>query len=464
MVRRAIDGRRRAILRAVAAGFVGSGRSTTRSRSTVDRGDRPMTGPAADPPQAEFLVHGGEGTTVLSRRGEAETMFRGPAGTALQRAVDAGEAAGTGALIAVSSGTYELERPVTLASSTWLAGSGVATTLRAGDGLDAPLLTVPAGAEHGRVSDLRLEGNGAGNDRGDGLVVVGGAWRPVFEHLVVRGTDGHGIRFTDGPDGAYVYEPVLSDVDVARCAGDGFVFGYTGDLFGVNLYAEACEGYGFTLADAGGTLVHPHAYDTRGEAGIRVLESGKDLTLFGAHTERNRQHGLLVEGERITIRNAFVANNSRDAPDAYSGLVLDGARDSMVSESAFLNDTEQGRTQRHGVVETAASRENVVSGNLFRENASSAVKRPSNSTGTQYRNNRGYQTANGGEATVRDGDPIPHGLNERPQQYWVESTSSGTYAHVVDVNDVALIVEVLRAGTGDSLGRPVDVTWGAIAR
>jgi len=123
------------------------------------------------------------------------------------------------------------------------------------------------------------------------LVISGDTWRTVVEHLVVRAEAGDGIRFENGPSGAYSYEPMLVDVDVARCAGDGYVFGYTGDLFSVNLYAESCEGYGFTMADAGGTLVHPHAYDTRGEAGIRILESAKDSAFLGAHSERNTRHG-----------------------------------------------------------------------------------------------------------------------------------------------------------------------------
>lgn len=422
-----------------------------------------MTGPGDGSWHPDFVVHGREGTTLLSRRGSDEPVFEGSASAAIQRAVDAGEAGGSGVLIAVAAGRYDLDRPVELASSTWLAGSGSATTLGAAADLADDLLVVPAGAEHVRVSDLRLEGNRT-DDGGNGLLVEGGAWRPAIEHLVVRDTADHGIHFVAGPTGEYVYEPVLADVDVARCGGDGFVFGYTGDLFGTDLYAEACAGYGFTMTDAGGTLVHPHAYDTRGEAGIRVLESAKDLTVYGLHAERNRRHGVLVKGERITVRDAFVANNSRDAPGSYSGLVLDGARDCLVSESTLLNDVGHGRTQRHGLVETADSRDNVVAENLFRDNASSSVERASRSTGSWYRNNRGYRTENGGETTARSGGRIRHGLDERPDQYWVESTHPGTYAHVVAVDRENLTLEVLWVDSGRPLAADVDVSWRATAR
>jgi hypothetical protein len=463
MVHRAIDARRRTILRTVATGMglTATGRPAMSSPS-AERDNQGRTVSEPDGPGSpDFVVHPGEGTTRLSRRGDDGPVFEGPAGAAIQRAVDIGESSDAGALIAIASGTYELDRPVTLASSTWLTGGGSATALRAGAGFDTDLLRIPVGAEHVRVSDLRIEGNRNENGQESGIVVAGGAWRPVLEHLVVRNVAGHGIRFTGGPDGEYSYEPTLADIDVARCAGDGFVFGYTGDLFGVNLYAEACEGYGFTMADAGGTLVHPHAYDTKGEAGIRALESAKDLNLIGPHAEGNRRHGALIKGERIVVRNAFVANNSRDAPGSYSGLVLDGARDSTVSESTFVNDAERGRTQGHGIVETADSRDNVVAANLFRNHVTSAVDRPSRQIGSAYRHNRGYRTENGGETTVRDDGTIPHELDERPRQYWVHSTAPGVYAHIVDANQTDLVVEVLRLKPESDPGGDIRVAWEA---
>jgi hypothetical protein len=467
MVRQTVDERRREIIRAAAAGIgmVGTARRASGS-TTVGKGRRgsSMTDVGEASRGPDFLVHKHEGTTLASRWDEDRPVFDGSAGAVIQRAIDAGEASGSGTLVAIESGSYELERPVALAPSTWLAGAGSATAFRAADGLNADLLTVPSGAAHVRVSDIRIEGNGTGNRRGDAVVVEGGAWRPVIEHLVVRDAPGHGIRFTAGPDEEYSYEPTLSDIDVARCGGDGFVFGHTGDVFGVNLYAEACGGYGFTMADAGGTFVHPHAYDIEGEAGIRITESAKDLAMFGPHAERNRRHGILIRGERVTVRNGFVANNSRDAPGSYDGLTLDGARDSLVSESALLNDLDRDRAQRHGIVETAASRRNVVSGNLFRNNTAAPVERPRASTGSRYRDNRGYRTAGGGEATVRDGGRIHHGLDERPTQYSVESTSPGVYAHAVDVDESSITVEVLSLDGGARRTSPVDVSWGAVAR
>lgn len=469
MVRQTVNERRRTIIRAAAAGIGAVGISRRASASTaVDENDKgsPVTsvddGPGPGSP--DFVVQEHEGTTLAFRQGEDGAVFDGPAGAVLQRAIDAGEASGSGTLIAIESGSYELEQSVMLAPSTWVAGGGSATALRAADGLDDDLLTVPSGAEHVRVSDIRIEGNSTENRRGNGILVDGGAWRPVLEHIVIRDPPGHGIRFTGGPDNQYSYEPTLSDIDIARCGGDGFVFGHTGDLFGVNLYAEACDGYGFTMADAGGTLVHPHAYDIKGEAGVRITESAKDLAVFGPHAERNRRHGMVIRGERITIRNGFIANNSRGAPGSYDGLTIDGAQDSVVSESAFLNDLDRGRTQRYGIVETPTSQRNVVSGNLFRNNTVSPVKRPETSTGSRYRDNRGYRTANGGETTVRNGERIPHGLDERPTEYSVESTNSGIYAHVLDADESSLTVEVLSLTEDGQRTGAVDVSWSVVAR
>jgi hypothetical protein len=466
MVRAKIDRRRRAVLRAIAAaagsgalaGTAGRGRSGSASERGVPMSERRAAGVSAAP---DFVVSEAGETARVLERGTDDPVFEGEPGAAFQYAVDAGERGGTGTAIATGPGTYELERTVTLASSTWLAGSGSASTLRAGPGLDADLLALPPGAEHVRVSDFRLDGNRANNAQGSCLAVRGGTWRVVLERLVVRDGAGDGVRFGSGPSGAYSYEPTLADIDVARCAGDGGVFGYTGDLFATNLYAEACGGYGFTLADAGGTLVHPHAYDTRGDAGIRVLESSKDTVLLGAHSEGNRRHGLLVKGDRVTVRDGFVANNSRDDPGAYSGVVLDGARDTQVTGSTLVNDSDRDRTQGAGLVETAASRDNHVTDNLFRGNLGAAVERESPSNGSTYRDNRGYPTENGGRTAVGDGGRVEHGLAREPTRSWVESTEPGTYAHVVAADRTQLVVEVLEIGTGEPPGTPVDVSWGA---
>ncbi|WP_440991679.1 hypothetical protein [Haloarchaeobius baliensis] len=468
MVRRDIDRRRRSLLGAVGVGLATAGfarRAQVRSRKT--RTEDPAVRQSSTLAAPDFVVYRGSGSTRVERRGEDAPVFDGAAADALQYAVDAGSSGGTGTAIGLAPGTYELHRPVRLASSTWLAGSGTASTIRAGPDLDEDLLQVPSGTEHARLSDLRFDGNrsenqgGATTDTGAAVSVTGYSWRVVLDGLVVREPPGDGIRFEPGPDGEYSFEPVLSDIDVARCGGDGFVFGHVGDLFGTNLYAEGCAGHGFTMAAAGSTVVHPHAYDNRGEAGVRVLESAVDLDLLGGHFERNRRHGALVTGERVAIRNAFVADNSRDAPGSYSGLVLDGARDSLVSESTFVNDVGGDRPQRHGLVETAGSDANRVTANLFRNHASRAVERPACSSSSVYRDNVGYTTENGGTATVRDGDDVPHGLDETPTQYWVQSSASRTMARVVDVNSTDLTVSVVEVGSWSSVTDAVDVTWGA---
>jgi hypothetical protein len=454
MVRRGVDRRRRTLLRLAAAGLGIAGTDTHRRRTpAVDSGGEP---PVRDAVEAEIVVHGEEGTTHVRRRGDDEPMFTGTASAALQRAVDAGAASGSGAAIAVAPGRYRLERPVTLAPSVWLSGAGAATTLRAGDDA-AKVLSVPAGAEHVRISDLVIDGGAA--PRADGVVVGGGAWRPVIEHLVVRGMSGHGIRFTGGPDGEYSYEPTLADIDVARCDGDGFVFGHVGDVFGQNLYAEACGQRGFTMADAGGTLVHAHAYDTRGEAGLRVTESGRDLVLLGPHLERNRRHGGVVKGDRVTIHNGFIVGNSRADAGSYAGLVLDGATDALVSGSRF-HGGDSG-SQGYGLVETADSRDNRVTGNWFRGNRTGAVRRGSRETGSVFRENRGYPTEGGGTAEVADGGTIAHGLAERPRRFRVDATEPGVYAHAIDADASRLRVEALRLPDADPVDEPIRIHWSA---
>ncbi|MFD1647563.1 hypothetical protein [Haloarchaeobius litoreus] len=464
MGRRDSDRRRRPLLQTLGVGL-----STPywlrrlESRPPTTRPGDPTVRQASTVAAPAFVVHERSGRAHVERRGKDGTVFSGTADEALQYAVDAGSESGIGTAIGLAPGTYEVHRTVRLASSTWLAGSGTAANLRAGSGLDDDLLRVPPGTDHARISGVRLEGNRGENASGAAVSVAGYTWRTVLDGLVVRGPAGDGVRFEAGPEGEYSFEPVLADVDVARCGGDGFVFGHVGDLFGSNLYAEGCAGNGFTMAAAGSTVVHPHAYDNRGEAGVRVLESAIDLDLLGGHFERNRRHGALVKGERIAIRNAFFADNSRDAPDSYSGLVLDGARDCLVSESTFVNDEGGPRPQRHGIVETAASDTNRVTANLFRNHASGAVEKPAQPATSMYRDNVGYTTENGGTAAVGDGDGIPHGLDETPTQYWVQSGDPRTVARAVDVDGTDLTVSVVEVGSWSPMTDAVDVTWGATA-
>jgi hypothetical protein len=116
-----------------------------------------MTAAGDEPTGPTFVVFQEDAETFVRRRGVDEPVFHGAPSAAIQHAVDAGEATGSGTAIAIASGTYELDQPVALAASTWLAGNGIATTLRAAAGLNEDILTVPAGAEHVRVSDLRID-------------------------------------------------------------------------------------------------------------------------------------------------------------------------------------------------------------------------------------------------------------------------------------------------------------------
>lgn len=465
MVEETIDRRRRSIIQLVATSLGGlSVRSTAAAGPpTRPAGDQPVTGGPPERAATGFRIDRTGGGTQVFRDGDDDPFFHGTPTAAIQRAVDAGAASDDGTIISLSPGTYEIETSISVASSTWLTGSGSATTMRAAADLDADLLRLPPGTDHVTIARLRLDGNRAENSAGAAVHVSGGAWRPIFEHLIVRDWPDAGIRFSGGPEQAYSYEPVLLDLDVARCGGDGFEFGYTGDLFGANVYAEACERSGFTMADAGGTLIHTHAYDSRGEAGIRILPSAKDLTLVGAHAERNHRHGMIVEGERVSIKNAFIANNSRADPGTDAGIVLDGATDCLVSECSLVNDLERGATQGHGIRETERSGGTRISENLFRHNATAPVDRPVTASDCTYRHNRGYETENGGTRAIRSGDRIQHELARRPTRFRVQSMHPAVRVTVVDVDETALAVELRAVDTGASYEGSIDAAWEAFA-
>lgn len=465
MVSELVDRRRRSILRLFGTGITGLsvGAGDAHPAAGTGGSNEPMTASPGDLAGATYLVDYHDGAVAVFRRGSDQPRYRGEAAAAIQRAIDAAAATEAGGVIAIAAGTFEIDSTVSLASSTWLVGNGSATTLEAASGLDDDLVEIRAGAEHAGLSNLRLDGNRGQNEHGSGVHIRGGTWRAILERVIVRNAADHGIEFSGSAD-SYSHEPVVLDIDVAESGGDGFVFGHTGDLFGADLYAEACGRYGFTMADAGSTIVHPHAYDTPGDAGIRILESAKDLTLIGGHAEGNHRRGAIIQGERISLREAFVANNSRASPGEYAGLVLDGARDCSVTGSTVVNDRDRDKTQGRGLVETADSRQNTVTDCLFRENLGGAVERPDADTGSTYRDNRGYRTENGGELTVGDGALIAHGLPSRPTRYRADSTDPGVRCHVEQADASALRIRLRHADSSAVHAEPVKVVWEATLR
>ncbi|MFB6178148.1 MAG: hypothetical protein ABEI77_00305 [Halorientalis sp.] len=286
--------------------------------------------------------------------GRTDTQWVPPArdGTGIRAAIDALD---DGGVVRLGAGTYRCRRPIRLDGSVWLVGSGRSTVLQFEGGFDPGMVVVPADAQHSRVSSLTIDGHDATS--GDCLVLLGYNYRPLLDRLVLRGGPRHGIAARSGDD-EYVYEPVVTDVDVKGVAANGFNLSYVADLFGADLYAETTGGAGLKLMDAGGVIVHPHAYDASGPAGVVVAESARDLRLYAPFLDTNRRHGGIVRGRRIVLHGTFAYDNAAGDPGNFDGLVLDGASRSLVTGGVFAN--KQATSQRYGIAERGDARKNLV--------------------------------------------------------------------------------------------------------
>jgi len=76
----------------------------------------------------------------------------------------------------------------------------------------------------------------------------------------------------------------------------------------------------------------------------------------------------LWDGASNTVKNNTCANNSRASPGQWSGIRLSKTDKSVVSGNRCF-DSQQTKTQKHGIEESADCRENTIMGNDCRGNA-----------------------------------------------------------------------------------------------
>lgn len=398
-----------------------------------------------------YIVYNRDGQTRVFDAQTQSESYAGDAATAIQRAID-NLPANTGGTVRIKPGTYVCDQSLTLDGSKQLIGAGSNTQLKAADDLNAPLLTISKDTAHARISSLKIHGNKDNNTAGS-CIRVEPSWRVVFDHIVVRHAAEHGFYFPAGTDDSY--EPIIIDADVARCAGDGYRFSSAIDLFGVDVYAEANAGHGIVIDSPGQVHVHTHAYASAATAGILVTKSAADTRFLAPWAENNDQHGILVRGDRTTILNPYIYNNSRNRSGQCDGIVLD-ANGCTVSTGVF-NDFGDA-VQRHHINERDDSYNNLIVHNQLLNCVDSPVRRFPYSESV-IRDNQGYTTENGGQTTVADGATISHGLDEPPVVYSVETPEPGTIASVQNVDSEAITVELLNVADGSRVTNPVAVSW-----
>lgn len=333
-----------------------------------DDGARGATAPAGSPPggwRDATRDHGAAGT------GEGDDR------AALQEAIDAAAAEGTGALrggtVHVGAGVFPIGGSLFLRTGVTLRGSGPGTVIRLLPGVDEPAVVVEANVDgtpvaNAAVRDLTLDGSTGsdaqtagrhgialrGNNRG-GLTPVTGsdAFHLIADVLVVY-FGGHGIALAvDPPEGdtpaevraARVLQAVVFECAKAATDGDRagiFVGGTDGTLIGcdvagsggpgyvitrANNRLEACKAYfnqdaEFLVTGQRNQLVGCQAQDGSGDG--FVLRGADTTSLVGCQADSNAGVGVRLDGTRAAVVSGLTSFRRGDRPAAGPGVVFEG--------------------------------------------------------------------------------------------------------------------------------------------
>jgi len=164
---------------------------------------------------------------------------------------------------------------------------------------------------------------------------------------------------------------------VERCRGEGLHpgGGLRDSEFSDNLARRNLANGFFFCARVERVSVRNNRLIANGRSGIGHLgQSGDTLNLVEDNLcEANAMSGIeLSEGEGNTVKNNTCINNSQGAPGRWSGILLTGTARSIISGNRCL-DTQEIKTQKHGIEERADCRANEIKSNECQGNKETDV-------------------------------------------------------------------------------------------
>lgn len=277
--------------------------------------------------------------------------------------------------------------------------------------------------------------------------------RVAFLGCAAAGNDEHGIVVSEKADTSFAAtEHRIGDCQVVDNGTHGIAV--IGAAIDAALGVTDCvitgnEGRGVSVSTGdpiGGISITDSDVFANGASGVHYRGGGEHVVIARCRISDN---GLLTDGDRPGV----AAGISLEAPDR-------GAYRHVRIDDNDCYDTGDPVTQRFGLVVDGTNERTRVTGNAFDGNRDGALyytDRP-----TVVSDNLGYPTEAGGCATVADGQPIEHGLAERPTVVTLETGS--TARAVPERIDDATITVGLHDLDGRSVETAENVYWTAAAR
>jgi parallel beta-helix repeat protein len=190
-----------------------------------------------------------------------------------------------------------------------------------------------------------------------------------IEDLRIEGWPSDGISMQRGGGN------VVTRCVVERCRGEGLHpgGGLRDSEFTENVARRNLANGFFFCARVERVSVKKNQFIANGRSGVGHLgQSGDILNVVEDNLcEANAMAGIeLCEGERNTVKNNTCINNSQGTPGRWSGILLTNTANSTVLGNRCL-DTQERKTQKHGIEERADCKANEIRDNESQGNQQS---------------------------------------------------------------------------------------------
>jgi len=242
---------------------------------------------------------------------------------AIQNAINAGGAT------YFPTGTYMVSG-LTLQAKTVLMGTGSGTysgfvgagvsAIKLINGSNSPVITIPAGAGAGRITDLEIDGNKNGQTAGlpQGILfaAAGSAqesqWR--IERCFVHATRGTGIEIQSNRQANRIRDCAIYGTGYygIECSASDQIL--TGNLIGV------CFLDGVLVNQ---TVIHIFAGDIfSNRNGVNITASARGCMITNTGIDRNNQAGIYCAGAGVSVTGCTFHTNSQTADGTYPNIQI----------------------------------------------------------------------------------------------------------------------------------------------
>lgn len=365
----------------------------------------------------------------------------------------------TGSKIFIREGTYEttLSTPTILYKKSFITieGSGYNTVLKAGNGVNADVLSAERRNNQGVIlRNFRIDGNKANNTSGRGLVFTG--YYCSLDNIRIKDCVGNGfdaevpVRVSES-----MVDNYITNIMTSHNGGTGFIWGTNiggggTDNYFINILSDYNDGDGIDFKTG---PIYGWNINTYWNGGDGLIIRGAYSRLVVCVADANQKNGVILYktgGYDTMIVGGRAINNSRSSAGAYHGFHFNGDGVNTTFRGTLIGcwatDMQGTKTQGWGVKltnDTAASRNYVIGGD-FSGNLDGSVEIP---TATGFENvmrvvgcnsplliNDVYSPTFTIDSTGTKTVTIPHGLDRIPaprncQLTVVENTAVDDWAY-----------------------------------